>query len=181
MTKKSVLRALLILIFGLGLLFFVALKTSCVVVVERKFDASPERLWQVWSDPESMKMWWSPKGFTAPVIENDLRVDGRFLLSMKAPDGKMHWNSGRYIEVVPYMKTVALMSFSDETGKMIPAAQVGLPGKWPDEIKITVEFKEQVGSTLIIVKEEGIPSIMYFFAKIGWNQQFDKLESLIKF
>lgn len=149
-------------------------------MVVRGFNASPEMVWKFWNDPETMKSWWSPKDYTAPVIQNDLRVDGKFLLSMQAPDGKMHWNTGRYIEVTPYKKIVSLMSFSDETGKMVPASQAGLPGSWPDEIKVTVEFQEMGGKTQVVVKEEGIPTIMFFFAKMGWNQQFDKFEALLK-
>ena len=178
MIKKIVL-SLLIFVFGIGLLVVVSTKTSTTMVVEHSFDASPERVWKHWTEPESMKRWWSPKHYTATVIENDPRVDGKFLFSMKAPDGKMHWNTGRYIEVVPYHKMVSLMSFSDERGKVIPASQLGMPGTWADEIKVTVEFHEMGGRTKIVVKEEGIPTIMYVFAKMGWNQQFEKFEHVL--
>ncbi len=180
MNKKSILIACLIFVLGIGLMVYVALNTSCTVSVDRSFDASPERIWKIWIDPEMMKHWWGPKNYTAPVIQNDVRLDGRFLFSMKSSEGKQNWNAGHYIEVVPFQKLVYLMYFSDDKGKMIQASDIGIPGQWPDEIKVSVEFKESGGQTTISVVEEGIPTILYFFAKMGWNQQFDKLESLSK-
>jgi uncharacterized protein YndB with AHSA1/START domain len=179
MTKKNVLISIIVVLTVLVLAVIISGKTSCTVVVERSFNGSPERVWSHWNNVESIKQWWSPKDYTAPVIQNDFRVDGTYLFSMKAPDGKIHWNVGRYKEIVPYSKIVSVMSFSDENGKAIPGSQVQAPGTWPDEIGITVEFNEIGGRTLIRVTENGIPSIMYLFAKMGWNQQFDKFEKLI--
>jgi uncharacterized protein YndB with AHSA1/START domain len=126
-----------------------------------------------------MKKWWSPTGFTAPVIKNDFRVDGTFLFSMRDSNGKTSWNTGKYTEIVPRKKIVSVMSFSDENGKIVPASQYGVPGKWPEEILVTVEFEKFAGSTYVIVKETGIPLIMYVFAKMGWDQQFEKFDRLL--
>jgi hypothetical protein len=71
------------------------------------------------------------------------------------------------------------MSFSDENGKALPGSKVPVPGKWPDEITVTVEFKEANGKTTIIITEVGIPLIMNFFGKLGWQQQLDKFETLL--
>ena len=165
---------LLVIIFVL-----IARKSSSAVYVERTFSAPVEKVWNIWNDPESMKKWWSPKDYTAPIIKNDFRVSGTFLLSMKSPKGEMHWNTGTYREIVPNKKIVSTMSFSDETGKLIPGSEVKLPGEWPNEITVTVEFKEAVGKTTVTITEVGIPLIMKLFAKMGWQQQLDKFETLL--
>jgi uncharacterized protein YndB with AHSA1/START domain len=177
---KKILISVFIFAAALGLFIYVAQKKSVVVKVERTFNAPIEKVWTVWNDTESIKQWWSPKGYSAPVIKNDFRVDGSFLFSMQAPDGKMSWNTGKYIEIIEHQKIVSKMSFSDENGNMVPAAKYGLPGDWPDEVTVTVEFKDLGGKTQVHIEETGIPLIMSVFARMGWDQQFDKFENLLK-
>lgn len=167
------------LILFVTIFVLIARKSSSTVYVERTFHAPVEKIWKVWNDPESMKKWWSPKDYTAPVIKNDFRVTGTFLLSMKSPKGEMFWNTGSYKEIVAHKRIVSTMSFSDENGKVVPGSEVKVPGKWPDEITVTVEFKEADGKTRVTITEVGIPLIMKMFAKMGWQQQFDKFETLL--
>jgi uncharacterized protein YndB with AHSA1/START domain len=161
------------------ILVFIARGRSSTVHVERTVSAPAEKVWKLWNDPESMKKWWGPKDFTAPVIKNDLRVGGTFLLSMRSQKGEVFWNTGIYKEVIPNTKIVSTMSFSDENGKALPGSEVPVPGKWPDEITVTVEFKEANGKTTVVITEVGIPLIMKFFGKLGWQQQLDKFETLL--
>ncbi|TGN19153.1 SRPBCC family protein [Leptospira idonii] len=176
---KTSVKVILGIVIALFLFVIVARKTSSTVTVSRTFQAPSDRVWFVWTDTESMKQWWSPKDFTAPVIQNDFKVGGKFLLSMKSPDGEMFWNSGTYKEIIPGKKIVSVMSFSDESGKIIPGSEVKVPGDWPDEIQATVEFQEVEGKTSVSIEEVGIPLIMKLMAKMGWEQQFDKLEVLL--
>lgn len=158
---------------------FIARGRSSTVYVERTVSAPVERVWQLWNDPESVKKWWGSKDYTAPVVTNDLRVGGAYLLSMRSRTGEIVWNAGSYKEVVPNTRIVSTMSFSDENGKAIPGSDVRVPGKWPDEITVTVEFKEADGKTTIAITEVGIPLIMKFFGTLGWQQQLDKFEALL--
>jgi len=72
------------------------------MVVTRIFDAPRELVWKAWTDPQYVKQWWGPKGFTSPVCKMDFRVGGKFLCCMKAPDGQEFWNAGEYHEIVPH-------------------------------------------------------------------------------
>ena len=100
------------LILFVTIFVLIARKSSSTVYVERTFPAPVEKIWKVWNDPESMKKWWSPKDYTAPVVKNDFRVNGTFLLSMKSPKGEMFWNTGTYKEIVAHKRIVSTMSFS---------------------------------------------------------------------
>jgi len=165
-----------LLLIGLGRM---AWSTTSTVEVERTFKAPVTTVWKLWNDPETIKLWWSPKDYTAPVVKNDLKVGGTYLLSMKSPKGEMFWNVGTYKSIVPNERIISSLSFSDERGKLVPGAQVKVPGRWPDEIVVKVEFKEKDGKTRVSVTEVGIPLIMKLFAKMGWEQQFDKFEKLL--
>ena len=91
----------------------------------------------------------------------------------------MFWNTGTYQQVVANQKIVSTMSFSNENGKIIPGSQVSVPGKWPDAITVIVDFSESEGKARVTVIEVGIPLIAYPLMKLGWAQQFDKIQSLL--
>ena len=149
------------------------------VSTERTFNASVADVWRVWNDADSIKKWWGPKGYTALVARNDVREGGSFLWAMKSEQGSMFWNTGTYKEVVANRKIVSTMSFSNENGKIIPGSQVSVPGRWTDDITVIVGFSEPEGKARVTVTEVGIPLIAYPLMKIGWAQQFDKIQLLL--
>jgi uncharacterized protein YndB with AHSA1/START domain len=128
---------------------------------------------------DSVKKWWGPKDYTALVVRDDVRQGGSYLWAMKSDKGRTYWNTGTYQEVVANKKIVSTMAFGEENGKAIPGSQVPVPGQWPNEITVIVEFSEAGGKTRVTVTEVGIPLIVYAPSKIGWAQQFDKIQSLL--
>ena len=54
------------------------------VVFERTYDASPETVWQAWTNPDMLKQWWGPNNVTIPECEVDLRVGGKIYIVMEA-------------------------------------------------------------------------------------------------
>lgn len=54
------------------------------IALERTYDASPETVWQAWTNPEQLKQWWGPNDVTIPECEVDLRVGGKFYIVMEA-------------------------------------------------------------------------------------------------
>jgi uncharacterized protein YndB with AHSA1/START domain len=179
MLPKIVAGITVVLILSVTVFVLIARRTSSTVHVERTMSAPVEKVWKLWNDPESMKQWWGPKDYSAPVIKSDFRVGGAFLLSMRSPKGEMFWNTGTYKEIVTNKKIVSSLSFSDENGKAVPGSDAPVPGEWPDAITITVAFSDADGKTTVAITEAGIPLIMKWFAGMGWQQQFDKFEALL--
>ena len=163
----------------LALLVLGAWKFHTTVSTERTFNAPVTDVWKVWNDPNSIQKWWGPKGYTALVVRNDVHEGGTFLWAMKSQQGRMFWNTGTYQQVVANQKIVSTMSFSNENGKIIPGSQVSVPGQWPDAITVIVDFSESEGKARVTVTEVGIPLIAYPLMKLGWAQQFDKIQSLL--
>jgi uncharacterized protein YndB with AHSA1/START domain len=54
------------------------------VVFERIFNASPETVWQAWTDPVLLKEWWGPDNVSIPECEVDLRIGGELYIVMEA-------------------------------------------------------------------------------------------------
>jgi len=150
------------------------------LVITRIFDAPRELVWKAWTEPERVKRWWGPEGFTAPFIRIDLRVGGTYLYCMQSPEGRDYWRTGVYREIVPPKRIVCTDSFSDEKGNVAPASHYGMGADWPLALVVTVTFEEEGGRTTFTLRHAGFPSDeMRNLAKTGWDTSLDKLaESL---
>ena len=157
------------------------IKNKNELTITRIFDATRERVWKAWTEPELFKRWWGPKYFTAPVIKIDFRVGGKYVYCMRGPDNKDYWSTGVYREIVPMERIVYTDSFSDEKGNVVSASHYGLTGDFPLELRVTVTFEELKGRTKMTLRHVGIPEgQMRDLTRAGWSGSFDKLaESIV--
>jgi len=70
------------------------------LVLTRFINAPCEKLFRAWTEPELMKEWFTPRPYTTPIIELDLRPGGENYILMRGPDGQEHPNRGVYLEIV---------------------------------------------------------------------------------
>ena len=61
--------------------------TALTMTLEAEFDASAERVWQLWADPRQLERWWGPPSYPATVTAHDLRPGGRVEYHMTGPEG----------------------------------------------------------------------------------------------
>ena len=71
-----------------------------VITIVRVFDAPRAVVWAAWSDPEQIKHWWGPNGFTNTIEEFDFRPGGDWRLVMHGPDGTAFPNHNVFVEIV---------------------------------------------------------------------------------
>jgi uncharacterized protein YndB with AHSA1/START domain len=69
------------------------------VRIVRLFEASPERVFAAWTDPEQFKAWMSPPGFALDHCELDAQAGGAWRVRGSKPDGTHFAKSGKYLEV----------------------------------------------------------------------------------
>jgi len=74
--------------------------------IERMLNAPIELVWEVWTDPEHIKNWWGPNGFTNTIHKMDMEEGGEWLLTMHGPDGKNYPNKSIFKEVVLHKRIV---------------------------------------------------------------------------
>ena len=111
-------------------------------VITRIFDAPRDLVWKAFTDPQHMKQWWGPKGFTVIASKMDLRPGGTYHYGMKAPDGSAMWGKFVYREVVAPERMVFINSFSDEAGGI---TRHPMAPTWPLEMLSTFTFEEAPG------------------------------------
>ncbi len=149
-------------------------------VVTRVLDAPRDLVWKAWTEPERLKQWWGPTGFTAPAARTDPRVGGTYLWGMRSSDGQEFYTTGIFREVVENERFVVTEQFADADGTVVPASQYGMPGDWPAETVMTVTLEDRGGRTAMTVREEGTPAEMAAFSELGLRQSIDKLADYLE-
>ncbi len=72
----------------------------------RLLNAPIEQVWEVWTNPDHIKHWWGPNGFTNTITKMDLQPGGEWLLVMHGPDGTDYENKSVFTEVIKHQKIV---------------------------------------------------------------------------
>ena len=158
------------------------------LTIERIFNAPIELVWKTWTEPELMKKWWGPKYWTAPIINTDFKVGGKYLLCMRGAMGPGQpevdsWSAGVYKEIIPMSKIVVLDYFSDKDGNKIHASAYGLPESFPMESIVEISFESlgenQTKLTVHYPDITGIEGKMLENMNMGWNQSLDKFAAAL--
>jgi len=71
------------------------------LVLTRDIDVPPTAVWAAWTEPERLMQWFTPRPWTTPECEIDLRPGGVFRTLMRGPDGEEGGGTGCILEVVP--------------------------------------------------------------------------------
>jgi uncharacterized glyoxalase superfamily protein PhnB/uncharacterized protein YndB with AHSA1/START domain len=133
------------------------------ISVSRLFNAPIELVWEVWTNPEHIKNWWGPNGFTNTISTMDVKPSGKWKLVMHGPDGKDYKNESVFKEVVKHKKLVY--------------EHVSFP-----KFIATIEFESRADKTFIHwqmlfeSREELIDVVKKFKADEGLKQNMEKLE-----
>jgi uncharacterized protein YndB with AHSA1/START domain len=112
-------------------------KSERELVVTRTFNGPARIVFEAWTKPELLKLWWAPKstGVTLLSCEADVRVGGGYRFEFGHEGSKPMVFFGRYIEVAPHSRLVWTNDESD------------------DGPVTTVTFEEKGGRTLLVMRE----------------------------
>ena len=56
-----------------------------ILLFTRVFDASRSAVFRAWTDPEQLKQWWAPEGFSVAFLKMDVRPGGAWRKCMRSP------------------------------------------------------------------------------------------------
>ena len=114
--------------------------------IARTYQATPQEVWEAWTDPDSVAQWWHPHRLSTPreSVELDPRIGGRYVYTMVVDaTGERIVSGGVYLEVTPYERLV--FTWGD------PAAD-------PDDAPvITVALEPVDTGTLMTFELRGVP------------------------
>lgn len=166
------------------------MKEKKIVLTERVFDAPREKVWQAWTEPEQIKKWWGPEGFTAPSIRSDFKVGGKYVYCMHGPEGsewdKDMYSGGEFLEIVTMEKIVSTDYFCDEDGNKLSPSDFAQPEGFPDESVATVLFEDAGDGKTKVTIISHIPddpavekALKDSGAAQGWASSLNKLAEVL--
>ncbi|MEA2623841.1 MAG: hypothetical protein QOH61_2751 [Chloroflexota bacterium] len=105
---------------------------ALTMTMTAEFDASPERVWQLWADPRQLERWWGPPTYPATFTSHDLAPGGRVEYYMTGPTGDQPRGFWDVVEVQPPRLLVFHDGFANDDG----TPNTELPGT---EGRVTIE------------------------------------------
>ena len=141
-------------------------KEGRFICLTKLLHAPVEKIWDVWSNPDHIKHWWGPNGFTNTIIKIDLHPGGEWLLVMHGPDGTDYDNRSVFTEVAINKK----IAYEHLSGHHFIA---------------TIEFEAQENNTLIHwemlfpTKEEYYQFVEVYKVGESLQQNIDRLAQYV--
>lgn len=124
-----------------------------------------ETVYEAFSNPEYLKNWWGPEGFTNTIHEFDLKPGGKWILTMHGPEKGNYENSCVFKTVEPF-KLITWTRVSQ------PFFDMEIGFKKIDESKTEISFQ------MIFDTAEECEKIRKF-AEPKNEENFDRLEKEI--
>jgi len=123
------------------------------VFIEETFNASIEKVFNAWTDPEKLMKWYAPDGCTIYFKKIKIETGGQFHSCISNPQYGDCWCIGEYKEVLPNTKIVFTLINADENGKPIIPTKIGMDPDWPGETLVTVILSEEKGKTKLQLRQ----------------------------
>jgi uncharacterized protein YndB with AHSA1/START domain len=153
--------------------------------MQRIYAAPREFVFSAFTDPEHLRHWWGPVGFTVVAAKMDLRRGGSYHFGLRAPNGEMMWGKFVYREIVPPQRLVWVHSFADESGNAIKHP---MSLDWPLLMLATVSFDVHGSGTKLTLRfsaldateaERNTFKANHDSMRQGWGGTFDQLEAYL--
>jgi uncharacterized protein YndB with AHSA1/START domain len=89
---------------------------ALTMTLTAEFDASPERVWELWADPRQLERWWGPPTYPATFTRHDLRPGSRVEYHMTGPAGDQPHGFWDVLDADPPRRLVFRDGFAHEDG-----------------------------------------------------------------
>jgi len=93
---------------------------AMTLTIYAEFEASIERVWQLWDDPRQLERWWGPPVYPATFVDHDLRAGGRMSYFMTGPEGDQPRGWWRVLAVDAPRRLEFTSGFADDQGEADP-------------------------------------------------------------
>jgi uncharacterized protein YndB with AHSA1/START domain len=148
---------------------------NLTITLVADFDASIDRVWDLWADPRKLERWWGPPGYPATFERHDLRPGGEMVYFMTSPEGERHYGWWRVEETDPPRSFEFKDAFADENGK--PKDDIS-PGT------VRVQLTEEDGRTRMEIRSsnesrEDMQMIVDMGGVEGLQQSVGQMDALL--
>jgi uncharacterized protein YndB with AHSA1/START domain len=89
---------------------------ALTMTLTAEFDATPERVWQLWADPRQLERWWGPPAYPATFTKHDLAPGSHVEYYMTTPEGETPRGYWDIVEAEPPRYLNIQDGFANEDG-----------------------------------------------------------------
>ena len=150
------------------------------VIIEKTYDASPEKVWQAWTSPIMLKQWWGPKNVTIPECEVELKIGGKFYVVMEAGEGMGQYKGIKW----PMMGKFTVIEPNTKLSYDAQAWTEGTKDGTTIDQTTEVNFMEEGGKTKVKVRAvihnpTTAPKMAVEGMQYGFTEQLEKLNNFL--
>lgn len=138
---------------------------SGTIISTRMFDASVSTLFNAFSDPENLKQWWGPNGFTNTIEQFEFKPGGTWKYIMHGPDGTDYHNRCEFKQIHENEKIVFIHFLPVHVFTMTLGFE-------------TVGTKTKFSFTMVFEDLQEVERINQFVVPAN-EENFDRLEKFI--
>ena len=150
------------------------------VFIEETFNASIEKVFSAWTDPEKLMKWYAPDGCTIHFSKIKIETGGQFHSCISNPQFGDCWCIGEYKEVLPNSKIVFTLINADENGNPTNPAEIGMDPDWPGATLVTVTLTEENGKTKLQLRQTvSLELAKKTGAYPSWLQMLNKMQIML--
>jgi uncharacterized protein YndB with AHSA1/START domain len=143
-------------------------ENGLVLRIERVLPAPRAAVYRALTDPEELREWWGPRGFTAPEVDFDPQVGADYRIAMQPPEGDLFHLTGNF-QAVDAPASVAF------TFRWNP------PDPDDRETLATLTLEERGRETAIrLVQGKFATEERLALHEEGWRESLERLEALLR-
>jgi uncharacterized protein YndB with AHSA1/START domain len=149
---------------------------ALTLTVTTELEASPERVWQLWSDPRQLERWWGPPTYPATFTKHDLTPGSRIEYHMTGPEGdqpKGYWD---VLEVDPPHRLTVIDGFANEDGTPNDEFPRG-------EMRVTIEEigagRSRMSIESISPSPEALEQVLAMGQEEGMTQAVGQIDAIL--
>jgi len=149
---------------------------ALTMTITAEFDATPERIWQLWANPRQLERWWGPPTYPATFTAHDLTPGGRVAYHMTGPGGDQPRGYWEVVEVEPPHRLVFRDGFADESGQPNPELPV-------TTARVTIEAigegRTRMSIASLFPSAQAMEQILAMGAEEGLTQAVDQIDAIL--
>lgn len=145
------------------------------VKIIKVLNAPIERVWEAWTNPESIKQWLSPEGMTNPEVNNDFNIGGAYRIVMEGHNMPNPTHNGlmavggKYLEIEKPNKLVFSWLWENAPTETHTT-----------KIMILLKKISEQKTEMTLIHTDFADDNMRHEHDMGWNSTFKKLEQFLK-
>ena len=93
-------------------------KEEKCIEVTREFAAELVLVWDAWTNPEILDLWWAPKPYRNITKSMEFKIGGSWLYCMVSPENEKHWCRADYKQIEQHKMFSGLDAFCSELGEV---------------------------------------------------------------